>query len=422
MSASSVSSRMSHPIRPPAVAAAHASGGGSVSSSNIEAPSRDVPVASASAASSMSAPVTSKRAGPFSQEEIKRLVDTLLVYAREHGLPSQTKVAGAARTSSDKVIPVGWTTIANDMNTAYTTAVGEARKKNAPLPKGEIRDGGQIMRKFDNIKTETKQLYEFIRNNWTAIIQLAAEFVILTQQDDAPLDEVAELRDNFLQHYCHTSVFPFGWQYDEKDEPRDHVIDAVRARMPESKKNLWTFLLETIQPILEDINDVSSRQRTNKGQKETDPSERAKRRRENNFALSDEQRAHISMEINSPSESTTSVSSGTANDYERRRPRPQKKIDKTDQAIAALAESTRDLSHTIANVMAKDFEEKFGSFDVLMRKIRASDDEVIALSNIQVTELSDFLITEPDTLKRALLPISYERLKGITQNTTLKLP
>jgi len=72
--------------------------------------------------------------------------------------------------------------------------------------------------------------------------------------------------------------------------------------------------------------------------------------------------------------------------------------------------------------MAKDFEEKFGSFDVLMRKIRASDDEVIALSNIQVTELSDFLITEPDTLKRALLPISYERLKGITQNTTLKVP
>ena len=94
------------------------------------------------------------------------MLELLLEYATIKGIPAQTGKGGGK--TDDKVIPLGWTEIANRMNEKAASSSGQKAVV--------ARDGGMLMRKYDNIKnSELKQLYDFIRISWTHILSETAK-------------------------------------------------------------------------------------------------------------------------------------------------------------------------------------------------------------------------------------------------------
>ena len=326
--------------------------------------------------------------------ELIKMLTALRDYVKDNGLPANTHQSGVERSNAAVVVPVGWTTVARaTSNTAL-----------------------QTMRKFDNLKTLVKDLFMFIKQHWNSILtEVAAELTTHSPEQQE------ETFDYLKLHYRVIDSYPFGFTFDEENEPKTQLDTAVLHCIEQyaaGRRTKWLLYIQEVVPLFVQINDYAGAY-----PKRTTAAVRSKRRpEEKHFELSSEDRDMMEIEVTSPAVSSNSESTSNSQNSSRRR---QRTTDTASiaQSMQDLAEQTRSLSQTIhLSLYVKQLDERFISLDELIRKAKISNEEAGIFESADITELSDLLICDKDWLKRVLSDQSYSRLKALTSNTNLNLP
>jgi len=370
--------------------------GGASSSANSHSAPTDVAAAS-DVQPDQTAPPSSSRNVRWTDPEVTKMLTALRDFVKENGLPANTHQVGAERSNTEVAVPIGWQTVA-----AQTS-----------------HDALQTMRKFDNLKSEVKDLFALIKLHWDEVLtELSTELI-----HRAP---TTQLTFTFLKlHYRIMESYPFGFTFDEEQEPKADLDDALKKCIERhataSKRSKSVMYLFEVVPLFIEINEFGGKYPKNALVPGRNKNKR--RQEEKHFELSSNDREIMAAEVNSPavSSNSDSANSNNSNNSARRRPRMSEN-NSIAEGLSNLANSTTTLSQAIhMSFYIKQLDERFTSFEELIHKAKITGEEVFQLDAAGITELSDLLIVDRDELRRILSPLSYARLKVLTANTNLNL-
>jgi hypothetical protein len=352
------------------------------------------------------------RAAAWSHDEIVEMLKAIYDYAKEHGLPASTKPSqaqSAIRSNSKTPIPVGW-------------------KKIASTLKAGDRDALQVLRKFDNVKSETTKIFEYILERKSCILLKVALRWYFILHGRAPNPEerdklFAQLERQYNIKTNHPPAITFVVEDETVAEPWEEMHTAIIEQLV--GKLHGAFYFDDVAPLLKQINDAGAPLHLSKKQAK-------KSNKRPLFQLKDTH--HADME-RSESERNDVDDTDDVNDddtdtdrsvskHARRRRRTASKPDDSfyQESIKAIATSATNLENILQTAMIKPIHEKFDSLAELLTRIHATKDDTTALLAMGVRETYDLVIIDAMDIKNKLNELTYKRLRALTYSTNLRLP